>query len=138
MVEQARTYLQHLYEEMEQQIQRERKAIRAEEELKEQRTRKELQAVLEMKDAQLNNLLEKQKVLQQQLEQVRGQVPEIKEENIHLVKEKISLEHQVADMCQTLSFWWKVSYPRLLIIVSTINIDFRALFCQNNAFGGYN
>ena len=95
MVEQARTYLQHLYEEMEQQIQRERKAIRAEEELKEQRTRKELQAVLEMKDAQLNNLLEKQKLLQQQLQQVRGQVPEIKEENNHLVKEKISLEHQV-------------------------------------------
>ena len=84
MLEQARTYLQHLYEEMEQQIQRERKAIRAEEELKEQRTRKELQAVLEMKDAQLNNLLEKQKLLQHQLEEVKGQVPEIKEENIHL------------------------------------------------------
>ena len=101
------SYLQHLYEEMEQQIQRERKAIRAEEELKEQRTRKELQAVLEMKDAQLNNLLEKQKLLQQQLEQVRGQVPEIKEENIHLVKEKINLEHQVTDMCKSLNYKWK-------------------------------
>ena len=77
-------HLQHLYEEMEQQIQKERKAIRAEEELKEQRTRKELEAVLEMKDAQLGNLLDKQKLLQQQLEEVKGQVPEIKEENIHL------------------------------------------------------
>lgn len=63
--------------------------------MKEQRTRKDLAVVLEMKDAQLNNLLEKQKVLQQQLEEVRGQVPEIKEENIHLVNEKISLEKQV-------------------------------------------
>ena len=69
---------------MEQQIQKERKSIRAEEELKEQRTRKEMEAVLEMKDAQLCNLLEKQKLLQQQLEEVKGQVPEIKEENIHL------------------------------------------------------
>ena len=77
-------HLQHLYEEMEQQIQKERKSIRAEEELKEQRTRKEMEAVLEMKDAQLCNLLEKQKLLQQQLEEVKGQVPEIKEENIHL------------------------------------------------------
>ncbi len=48
-----------------------------------------------MKDAQLNNLLEKQKVLQAQLDDVRGQVPGIKEENIHLVKEKIGLEKQV-------------------------------------------
>ena len=88
-------HLQHLYEEMEQQIQKERKAIRAEEELKEQRTRKEMEAVLEMKDAQLCNLLEKQKLLQSQLEEVKGQVPEIKEENIHLVNEKINLEKEV-------------------------------------------
>ena len=56
--------LQVLYEEMEQQIQRERKAIRAEEEQREKRTRKELEAVLEMKDAQVNGLLLKQKTMQ--------------------------------------------------------------------------
>ena len=88
-------HLQHLYEEMEQQIQKERKSIRAEEELKEKKTRKEMEAVLEMKDAQLSNLLEKQKLLQHQLEEVKGQVPEIKEENIHLVNEKINLEKEV-------------------------------------------
>ena len=49
---------------MEQQIQRERKAIRAEEEQREKRTRKELEAVLEMRDTQVNGLLEKQKKLQ--------------------------------------------------------------------------
>ena len=57
-------HLQALYEEMEQQIQRERKAIRAEEEQREKRTRKELEAVLEMRDTQVNGLLEKQKKLQ--------------------------------------------------------------------------
>ena len=36
-------HLQHLYEEMDQQIQKERKAIKAEEELKEQRARKDFQ-----------------------------------------------------------------------------------------------
>ena len=49
---------------MEQQIQRERNAIRAEEEQREKKTRKELEAVLEMKDAQVSNLMEKQKNLQ--------------------------------------------------------------------------
>ena len=81
--------MRHLYEEMEQQIQRERRAIRAEEEVKAQRTRKELQSRLEMKDAQLNNLLDKQKLLQTQLNAVKGQVPEIKEENAHLINEKV-------------------------------------------------
>ena len=57
-------HLQVLYEEMEQQIQRERKVIRAEEEQREKRTRKELEAVLEMKDAQVNGLLLKQKTMQ--------------------------------------------------------------------------
>ena len=63
--------------------------------MKEQRTRKELQAKLQMKDTQLNNFMEKQRLLQEQLEQVKGQVPEIKEENSHLAKEKINLEHQL-------------------------------------------
>ena len=49
---------------MEQQIQRERNAIRAEEEQREKKTRKELEAVLEMKDAQVSSLMEKQKNLQ--------------------------------------------------------------------------
>jgi hypothetical protein len=88
-------HLQHLYEEMEQQIQKERKTIRAEEELKEQKTRRELQAVLEIKDSQLQNLLEKQKTLQDQLETVKEQVPEIREENIHLGNEKFKLEQEV-------------------------------------------
>ena len=57
-------HLQVLYEEMEQQIQRERKVIRAEEEQREKRTRKELEGVLEMKDAQVNGLLLKQKTMQ--------------------------------------------------------------------------
>ena len=63
--------------------------------MKEQKTRKELQAKLQMKDTQLNNFMEKQRLLQEQLEQVKGQVPEIKEENSHLAKEKINLEHQL-------------------------------------------
>lgn len=89
-------HLQHLYEEMEQQIQKERKAIQAEADQKEKRARKELESVLELKDSQLNNLLERQKVLQQQLDQVRGQVvPEIKEENLHLASEKMKLEKEV-------------------------------------------
>ena len=48
-----------------------------------------------MKDAQLNNLLEKQKVLQQQLEDIRGQVPGIRQENFDLIQERSGLEKQV-------------------------------------------
>ena len=61
--------------------------------MKEQRARKDFQAALQMKDDQLHNLLEKQKVLQDQLEKVKGEVPEIKQENLILVNEKASLEH---------------------------------------------
>ena len=88
-------HLQHLYEEMEQQIQRERKSIREEEEVKAQRTRKGLETRLEMKDAQLNNLLEKQKLLQQQLDSVKGQGTRDRMENIELIREKIHLEKEV-------------------------------------------
>ena len=76
--------MQHLYEEMELQIQKERKTIREEAALREQKTRKELESVVEIKDEQLHNLLERSKSLQEQLEAVKSEVPEIREENIQL------------------------------------------------------
>ncbi len=88
-------HLQHLYEEMEHQIQKERQKIKEEAARQEQKTRKDLEAVLEIKDVQLNNLLERSKSLHEQLESVKSEVPEIREENMQLSKEKTKLEKEL-------------------------------------------
>ena len=51
-----------------------------------------------MKDEEVHNLLEKQKVLQDQLEKVKGQVPEIKEENLMLSNEKVRSKNIVSQI----------------------------------------
>lgn len=85
-------HIQGLYEEMEQQIGKERKKIQEEEERKEQKMREELEAKLHMKDQQLMDVMHKMEHYQSQLEQVKKAVPDMKVENVHLSKERDRLQ----------------------------------------------
>ncbi|TRY68944.1 hypothetical protein TCAL_03773 [Tigriopus californicus] len=85
-------HIQGLYEEMEQQIGKERKKIQEEEERKEQKMREELEATLHMKDQQLMDVMHKMEHYQSQLEQVKKAVPDMKVENVHLSKERDRLQ----------------------------------------------
>ena len=88
-------HLQQLYEEMEQQIGQERERIRAEEEKKEAKLREELELTLSMKDQQLVEVMSKMKEMQDQLDDAKKAVPTIKDENVHLAKERDKLQNEV-------------------------------------------
>ena len=70
----------------------EREKIREEEERKQQKARRELEAQLNMKEMQLQEMFGKQTALEGKLDIVCKEVPEIRDENLHLTKERDFLQ----------------------------------------------
>ena len=70
----------------------ERDKIREEEEKKHEKAQRELEEKLNLKELQLQEMIAKQGVLEHKLNDVYKEVPEIKDENAHLVREKNLLQ----------------------------------------------
>ena len=70
----------------------EREKIREEEERKLERAKQELEAKLNLKEMQLQEMIAKQNALEDKLNDVYKEVPEIKGENAHLIKERDTLQ----------------------------------------------
>ena len=69
-------------------LSQEREKIREEEERKLEKAKQELETKLNLKEMQLQEMIAKQNALEEKLNDVYKEVPEIKGENTHLVKER--------------------------------------------------
>ena len=87
--------LQRLYEEMESQIGAERKRMRQEEEMKEQKLRQELETTIQLKEQQFGEAMTRMRRLQDQLEEARDALPEVKEEKEALQRERDKLRQEL-------------------------------------------
>jgi Ras and EF-hand domain-containing protein len=87
--------LKKLYEEMEQQLTSERARLRTEEVRKESKLREEMVGTLEMKDRQLQEVMENMRVLHSSLDEAKKAVPDIRDENAHLSKDRDRLQSEV-------------------------------------------
>ena len=70
----------------------ERDKIREEEERKYEKAQRDLEAKLNLKEMQLQEMINKQNALEDKLKTVQQEVPEIKDENAHLAKERDLLQ----------------------------------------------
>ena len=87
--------LQALYEEMESQIGEERRQNRLEEEKRERRMREEWEKAMQLKDAQVAEAMARMRDLQSQLDAAKSAVPDMREENEHLARERDKLQLEV-------------------------------------------
>ena len=71
---------------------KERDKIREEEERKYEKAQRDLEAKLNLKEMQLQEMINKQNALEDKLKTVYKEVPEIKDENAHLMKERDTLQ----------------------------------------------
>ena len=73
-------------------LSQERERIREEEERKLEKAKQELETKLNLKEMQLQEMISKQNALEEKLNDVYKEVPEIKGENAHLIKERDTLQ----------------------------------------------
>ena len=73
-------------------LSQEREKIREEEERKLEKAKQELETKLNLKEMQLQEMIAKQNALEEKLNDVYKEVPEIKGENAHLIKERDTLQ----------------------------------------------
>ena len=78
-----------------QRLKKERDKIREEEERKYEKAQRDLEAKLNLKEMQLQEMINKQNALEDRLKTVYKEVPEIKDENAHLAKERDLLQRQI-------------------------------------------
>jgi Ras and EF-hand domain-containing protein len=88
-------HLHRLYDEMEQQICAEKERIRLEESRKESKLREELGTTLKLKDQKIAEATRKMIDLQRQLDEATKAVPEIRDENAELNRERDRLQQEV-------------------------------------------
>ena len=82
----------------------ERDKIREEEERKYEKAQRDLEAKLNLKEMQLQEMINKQNTLEEKLNTVYKEVPEIKDENAHLIRERDLLQRQVTIWNQIRSY----------------------------------
>ena len=69
--------------------------IRTEDEKREQKLREEMESTLELKDRQISEVMSRMRDLQENLDEARKAVPDMKDENAHLSKERDRLQSEV-------------------------------------------
>ena len=82
-------------------LSQEREKIREEEERKLEKAKQELETKLNLKEMQLQEMIAKQNALEEKLNDVYKEVPEIKGENAHLIKERDTLQRYHFSSAQT-------------------------------------
>ena len=86
-------------------LSQERERIRAEEERKLEKAKQELETKLNLKEMQLQEMIAKQNALEEKLNDVYKEVPEIKGENAHLIKERNTLQrYHCSNACTTMIY----------------------------------
>ena len=89
----------------------ERDKIREEEERKYEKAQRDLEAKLNLKEMQLQEMINKQNTLEEKLNTVYKEVPEIKDENAHLIRERDLLQRQVTIWNQIRSYQNEKNMP---------------------------
>ena len=94
----------------------ERDKIREEEERKYEKAQRDLEAKLNLKEMQLQEMINKQNTLEEKLNTVYKEVPEIKDENAHLIRERDLLQRQVTIWNQIRSYQNEKLSPNFFFI----------------------